>query len=193
MTRDEFLKRLARGLSGLPAEARNDIVGDYAAHFDAAAEEGRPDAEVAEALGDPARLARELRLEAGIRRWEEARSPSSAWAAVIAFIGLGAIDIMILLPILLAAIGVLFGLYAAAVGIFIGGGGVLIWGPFGGFPGGPVAALLTGLGLMAAAIALAALTTVATIALVNAVSWFGRLHYRVLHPTSETDSREERP
>ena len=58
MTRDDFLKRLDRGLAGMPADARADITSDYAAHFDAAAEEGRSEAEVAEALGDPGRLAR---------------------------------------------------------------------------------------------------------------------------------------
>lgn len=182
MTRDEFLRRLQRGLGGLPAETRDDMLNDYAAHFDAAREEGRSEAEVAEALGDPGRLARELRLEAGIRRWEESRSPSSAWGAVIAFIGLGAVDILILLPVLLTIIGVLIGFYGATIGIFAAGGGVMAIGPFGDFPGGPAAALLTGLGLMAAAIALGALVTICTIWLINALMWFGRLHYRVIKP-----------
>src|SRR5579864_6502530 len=100
MTRDEFLRRLHRGLAGLPSAAVDDIMADYAAHFDAAGEEGRSEAEVAAALGDPARLARELKLEAGINAWHETRSPSAAWSAVIALIGLGAIDVLILLPLL---------------------------------------------------------------------------------------------
>lgn len=182
MTRDEFLRRLRRGLDGLAPEAVGDIMSDYEAHFDAAAAEGRSDAEVAEALGDPSRLARELRLEAGIRRWEEVRSPSSAWAAVIAFLGLGAIDILVLLPILVPAIGIIIGIYAALLGIFIAGGAAMIVGPFSGFPGGPVAALLCGLGLMAAAVAFTALLTIVAIWLVNGLLWFGRLHYRVIEP-----------
>jgi uncharacterized membrane protein len=182
MTRDEFLRRLRRGLDGLAPEAIGDIIDDYEAHFDAAAAEGRSDAEVAEALGDPSRLARELRLEAGIRRWEEVRSPSSAWTAVIAFLGLGAIDILVLLPILVPAIGIIIGIYAALLGIFIAGGAAMIVGPFSGFPGGPVAALLCGLGLMAAAVAFTALLTIVAIWLVNALLWFGRLHYRVIEP-----------
>jgi uncharacterized membrane protein len=182
MTRDEFLRRLRRGLEGLPSAASADVIGDYEAHFDAARDEGRSEAEVAEALGDPGRLARELRLEAGIKRWEEGRSPSTAWTAVIAFLGLGAIDILVLLPILLPAIGVLIGLYVALLGVFIGGGAVLIAGPFSGFPGGVAAALLAGLGLMAAAVAFTALLVIVTIWLVNALLWFGRLHYRIIKP-----------
>ncbi len=188
MTRDEFMRRLGRGLSGLAADARDDILGDYAAHFDAANEEGRSEAEVAEALGDPGRLARELKLEAGVRRWKESRSPSAAWGAVIAFIGLGAIDIIILLPILLAVLGVLIGFLAATVGLFVGGVAVTIAGPFNAFPGGAVAAIFTGLGLMCAAIALGALLMIVGIGLVNLLIWFGRLHYRVIEPAISHDS-----
>lgn len=188
MTRDEFLKRLRRGLDGIAPDAIADIMSDYEAHFDAAQAESRSEAEVAEALGDPSRLARELRLEAGIRRWEEVRSPSSAWTAVIAFLGLGAIDILVLLPLLLPAIGVIIGLYAALLGLFIAGGAMLIAGPFSGFPGGAAAALLCGLGLMAAAVAFTALLTIVAIGLVNALLWFGRLHYRVIEPAIKPDA-----
>jgi uncharacterized membrane protein len=188
MTRDEFLKRLGRGLSGMPADEVADIIGDYEAHFDAAAEDGRSEAEVAKALGDPARIARELRLEAGIRRWQEVRSPSSAWAAVIAFIGLGAIDIIVLLPLLLSVIGVMIGLYVAVIGVFIVGGVAMIAGPFSSFPGGSLVALLTGLGVMSAAIFAGALLVICTIWLINALMWFGRLHYRVIQPAIDPDA-----
>jgi len=57
MTRNEFIKRLRAGLGGMPAEDIAEIVSDYEAHFDAAAADGRPEAEVAEALGNPGRLA----------------------------------------------------------------------------------------------------------------------------------------
>ncbi len=188
MTRDEFIKRLNRGLSGMPEAEIADIAGDYEAHFDAARADGRSDAEVAAALGDPGRLARELKLEAGIKRWQEVRSPSSAWSAVIAFLGLGAIDVLVLLPVLLPMIGVVFGLYVAMVGVFIAGGAITIVGPFGGFPGGPGAAILCGLGMMAAAVAFTALLTIATIWLVNALLWFGRLHYRILEPAIKSEA-----
>ena len=101
MTRNEFIRRLKSGLGGMPAAEQAEVVADYEAHFDAGAADGRSEIEIAEALGNPSRLARELRLEAGVRQWQEDRSPSSAWAAVIAFMGLATIDILILLPIFL--------------------------------------------------------------------------------------------
>ena len=104
MTRTDFMIRLKRGLGGLPLKTQDEILADYDAHFDAGAEAGRSEAEVAAALGDPDRLARELRVEGGARRWEAERNPSSAAAAVFAVLGLGAIDIIILLPILMGVV-----------------------------------------------------------------------------------------
>lgn len=182
MTREDFLRKLHRGLSGMSPAAIDDIMADYTEHFDAAHQEGRTDAEVADALGDPWRISRELKLEAGVRRWEEGRTPSSAVTAVIGVLGLGALDILVLAPILLPVIGVIFGLYVALVAAFVGGGAVAIAGPFSGFPGGVLAAIFGGLGMMAAAIAGAALLTIVTTLLVNALIWFGRLHYQVIKP-----------
>ena len=182
MTRAEFMGRLRRGLVGTPTSAAADIASDYETHFEDGAAAGRSEAEVAAALGDPDRLARELRAEAGAQRWHQEKNPSAAAGAVFAVLGLGAIDLLILLPIFMSVVGVLFGFFMAAVGLFIGGGAVMIAGPFAGFPGGVATAILGGIGLMAGATALGALTAIATILLVNATVWYARLHYRLLKP-----------
>ena len=58
------------------------------------------------ALGDPMRLARELRAEVGFRRWEQNRNAGNFLGVVLALLGLATIDFIILLPLLcgLAAI-----------------------------------------------------------------------------------------
>ncbi|MFW2342919.1 DUF1700 domain-containing protein [Brevundimonas sp.] len=185
MTRTEFMSRLKKGLVGMPTSAAAEVLNDYEAHFDDGLAEGRSEAEVAEALGNPDRLARELKAEAGIRRWHQEQNPSSATAAILAVLGLGAIDILFLLPLLMSLIGVILGGYAAALGLFGGGLGVMLAGPFASPPGGAVAALLAGLGLMAASVTVAAILTVLSIWLVNGVVWFARLHYRLLKPALE--------
>ncbi|KQM21806.1 DUF1700 domain-containing protein [Novosphingobium sp. Leaf2] len=188
MKRNEFIRRLKAGLKGMPTDVVDEIVADYQEHFEAGAAEGRSEDEVAAALGNPSRLARELRFEAGLRNWKTEASPSSAWAAILAFMGLATIDILILLPIVLPILGVMFGLFVAVLACFIGGGFVLIAGPFSGFPGGPLVAILGGLGLMSASVAVAALLTLVSIWIVNALMWFGRLHYRVLEPAIHSDN-----
>ena len=77
MTRDAFMARLREGLRGLPQQTASEILADYETHFADGEAAGRSEAEVAEALGDPARLARELRAEIGLQRWETQRSPSA--------------------------------------------------------------------------------------------------------------------
>ena len=185
MTREEFMRRLRLGLIGLPVTAAQEIAADYEAHFEDGAAAGRSEAEVAAALGDPDRLARELKAEAAAGRWQQEKNPSAAVAAVFAVLGLGAIDILILLPILMGVVGTMIGVLAAVVGIFLGGAGVLAAGPFFDPPGGPFAAVLAGLSMMAGATSAGALLAVLTILLVNGLIWYARLHYRLLKPAIE--------
>jgi uncharacterized membrane protein len=180
MTRAEFLSRLKRGLVGLPTSSAADILNDYQTHFDDGVQAGRSEAEVAEALGNPERLARELKAEAGVRRWRQEQTPSAAAGAVFA--------VLILLPLLMSVIGVLFGFFIAVIACFVAGGVVMVTGPFAGFPGGALAAVLAGLGLMSGSIAIGALLSVCTIWLVNGLVWFARLHYRLLKPALDPQS-----
>jgi uncharacterized membrane protein len=183
MTRQAFMARLREGLRGLPVQTQADIVADYETHFADAQAAGRSEADVAEALGDPGRLARELRAEAGLKRWEEERNPSGAAAALFALLGLGALDILIMLPVLMGVGGTLFGLAVAVVAVFVAGGVVFAVAPFSGFPGGPAAAVLLGISLMTGATSVGAVLGIVGIGMVNATVWYGRLHYRLLKPS----------
>jgi uncharacterized membrane protein len=189
MTRQAFMARLRDGLRGLPTQTVADIVADYETHFTEGDAAGRSEADVAAALGDPGRLARELRAEASLKRWEEQRNPSGAAAAVFAVLGLGAIDILILLPIAMGVAGALFGMIIGDIAVFFAGGVLFAAGPFTDPPGGPAAALLAGLGLMAAAASVGAVLTLVGIGLVNALVWYGRLHYRLLKPALEPQAQ----
>ena len=182
MTRDDFMARLRRGLAGAPAATIADIAADYDTHFADGVAAGRSEQEVAAALGNPDRLARELRAEAGLKKWEEQKNPSAAAAAVFAVLGLGAIDIIILLPILMSVLGTLLAMFITVIAGVIGGAVVMAAGPFFDPPGGPLTAILAGLGLMAGSTSLGAITTIVTIGLMNLMVWYGRLHYRLLKP-----------
>ena len=188
MTRQAFMARLREGLRGLPPQVQADIAADYEAHFAEGEAAGRSEADVAAALGDPGRLARELRAEAGLKRWEEARNPSSAAAAIWALLGLGALDILILLPILMGVGSAIFGIGVAVIAVFVAGGAVFAAGPFAGAPGGPAVAVLAGVGLMTGAVSAGAILAMVTIGLVNVLVWYGRLHYRLLKPAFDTQT-----
>jgi uncharacterized membrane protein len=116
MNRDTFLCILSDGLEGLPPEEIDDILADYVAYFDEAHASGRSEEEVAAALGDPRRLARELRAESGLRRWENHRSLGNSAAVLLAIGGLAAVDILFLLPLLFA---VLLAMFVMGLVIFV--------------------------------------------------------------------------
>jgi uncharacterized membrane protein len=183
MTRQAFMARLREGLRGLPPQAQADIVADYETHFADGQAAGRSEADVAAALGDPGRLARELRAEAGLKRWEEDRNPSGAASALFGLLGLGAIDILVMLPIIMGIGGALFGVAVAALALFVVGGAVFAAGPFTGMPGGPAAAILLGIGLMSGAASLTAILGIVGVGFVNALVWYARLHFRLLKPS----------
>jgi uncharacterized membrane protein len=178
MTRQGFLDRLRAGLRGLSPRAVDEIVADYDGHFAEGVAAGRTEDQVAEALGDPQRLARELRAEAGIKRWEEKRSPGNAVGAVFALLGLGAIDFLILLPIVGPVLLVILIVFGVLVGMFCVGAVCLFAGVF----GLSLAKVLAGIGLIALSAAFGALHTLICIGLTNATIWYARLHMKVVRP-----------
>ena len=182
MSRQIFMEQLRKGLRRLPPAVVDEITADYEAHFTEGAAAGRSETELAAALGDPDRLARELRAEAGLKRWEAERSPSAAAGAVWAVFGLGAVDLLILLPVLTSLGGTLLSfVFIAFIGV-CAGAMLFIAGPFVIRDGVVAAEMLAGLGVMAASVCLAAVTALVTIGLVNALVWYGRLHMRLLKP-----------
>jgi uncharacterized membrane protein len=181
MTRQEFLGALRRGLIGLPVSAVEEICSDYATHFTDGAEAGRSEAEVAAALGDPNRLAKELRAEAGLQRWERERNPSAAAGAVLSVLGLATVDVILLLPILLVLGSCLLGMFVGSIAVFFAGVNVF---------GHAIASLrpaagLAGLGLMCLGVSMAALIIPAVSWLLTLLGRYGRLHYRLLQPALE--------
>ncbi len=182
MTRQAFMARLREGLRGLPPQQLADIMTDYETHFTEGAAAGRTEDEVAAALGDPDRLARELRAQSTLTRWREERTPSSAAAAIFAVLGLGAIDLLFVLPFLMGILAAVFGVFVAAIALFIAGGAVFAASPVVDPPGGVAAGMLAGIGVMAAGGSLFALMSLGSIGLMNAIVWYAKLHFRLLKP-----------
>jgi uncharacterized membrane protein len=188
MNRAEFLSRLRQGLAGLPAAQMEEILADYRAHFDEALAAGRSEEEVSAALGDPARLARELRAESGLRHWETHRTLGALLAAIVSLGALVALDVLILLPFL-GVFAVL--VFAGGITLFalgIAGLAVLLSGLFHWMgPAGIACAasrVLAGIGLLGGSIGFAALGWIVLEAVVRLLGNYARLHYQVLKPAT---------
>lgn len=64
MTRSEYIEALRRALAGSDTSAAEELIKDVEEHFDEAAEAGLDEATIAERLGDPMEMARELTSDA---------------------------------------------------------------------------------------------------------------------------------
>ena len=186
MTKAEFLDTLARRLAGLPQSEIDDLVGDYAAHFADGSAAGRSEEEIAEALGDPMRLARELRAEAGFRRWEEAPTPGNFFGALFGFLALVAVVFVFLLPLLIALAFVTLLLGFAMVGLCVAGF-VLVLGLFRldhGLSLHYFSRIFAGIGLLGVGVGGAAALLLMVDYVVRLLGRFARLHYRLLNEAS---------
>ncbi len=182
MNRKEFLDQFERGLAGLPGADIDDILSDYRRHFDDGIADGRSEEEIARALGDPARLARELRAEAGFRRWENDRNAGNFLGVVLALLGLATIDLMFLLPLLLTVAGIFLGVTIGCIGLFGFGAFLLInLLPFGWdvLLNNALLQLLAAMGLISGAVGAAALLLLVGEWLARLLIQYARLHYRL--------------
>jgi uncharacterized membrane protein len=178
--RAEFLTNLRAGLRGAPTAAVDEIVADYTAHFEEGAAANRSEAEVAAALGDPLALGDELRMDLRIDAFEAAPSPRSAARVLGGAIALGFVNIVLLC---FAAPFLAFAGVASIVAIiaFAGAGlWFLIAGASLELPGGPGTTVLCGVGLIAAAVSLAAFVLLTGKLLVSGVGRYARLRFRLL-------------
>ena len=188
MNRLAFLTILHDGLAGIPAQETDDILGDYMSYFDEAQAAGRSEEEVAAALGDPRRLARELRAESGLRRWENHRSLGNSATALLALGGLATVDILFLLPVLFAVTLAMLvvGLIIVVLGI-VGIGLLLSLVKIGHFAS--IAAMVlravAGIGLITASVGCGALLLLALNGAVKMLGSYARLHYRLLKPEQD--------
>jgi len=68
MQKDEYLKKLGLALSGISETERQDILADYAEHFEMGALDGRTEEEIAESLGDPKTIGKEYTALSFVKR-----------------------------------------------------------------------------------------------------------------------------
>ncbi|WP_321845721.1 DUF1700 domain-containing protein [Paraburkholderia bannensis] len=98
MTQDAFIQQLRHELRSLPKHVVDEIVADYREYIGDALAAGRSEAEVIAALGDPVKLARELRAQASFRQWETRRSFGNLLRVVVSIAGLGLVQLILLVP-----------------------------------------------------------------------------------------------
>lgn len=121
MNKSEFLEKLSKKLNDVPECDKKDILFDYDEHFTIGLEQGRNEEEIAESLGSPDVLAKQLKINYMINKAENTSSIGNIFRAVFATLGLGFFNLVFILGPFLGIIGVFIGLFASAGSIVISG------------------------------------------------------------------------
>lgn len=100
MKQEHFMQILRNELRNLPKHEVDEIVADYREYISDAIAAGRREEEVIDALGDPLKLARELKAQANYRLWENDRTLSNLLRVVISVAGLGVMNFLLFFPFL---------------------------------------------------------------------------------------------
>jgi uncharacterized membrane protein len=120
MKQEVFIEALRRELSSLPKQAVDEIIADYHEYIGDALAAGRREEDVIAALGDPVKLARELKAQANYRQWQDRRSFGNLIRVIMSISALGLLNVLLLVPFMLY-LALLTAGYAVSVGLTIAG------------------------------------------------------------------------
>lgn len=115
MDKEEFLRDLDKSLKRVPDEERRDILHDFEEHFAFGIEEGKTEEEIAESLGSPKQIAKEVNVSYHMDKVESTATTGNILRAVWAVIGLGFFNLVIVLGPFLGLAGVILGGWIASV------------------------------------------------------------------------------
>jgi uncharacterized membrane protein len=158
MNRNEYLKSLREYLKDVPEDEVREILLDYEEHFAIGRDKGKADEEIVAELGSPKEVAESIRQTLGKEQDISGKQPPSSGNTdgtrkLLILILLIGLNLVFVLGPFLGVVGFLFGVFAAGVGISIGGAAMLLGFPFTflipGFQPGIVTVIAFGIGLIA--------------------------------------------
>jgi uncharacterized membrane protein len=120
MKQDVFIETLRHELGSLPRQAVDEIIADYHEYIGDALAAGRREEEVIAALGDPVKLARELKAQANYRQWQDRRSFGNLIRVIVSISGLGLLNVLLLVPFMIYLVLLTVG-YVVSAGVTIAG------------------------------------------------------------------------
>lgn len=135
MNREEYISRLKLSLQSLPMDELNDILSDYEEHFDIGISKGKSEEEISRELGDPREVANSYRTSyssnEGMGNYDRRNNYQDDGARrLLVAILLIAFNLIIVLGPYMGLLGLLLGVYGAAVSFVIGGIVLLLGLPF---------------------------------------------------------------
>lgn len=128
MSKEQYLQELKRALGRMTDGERREILSDYEEHFRMGVAEGKNEDEIARSLGNPRVIGKSYAIDALLEDPKEGGrvTATSVLRAVFASISLTFFNVIFMLGPFLALVGVMAGLWAAAVSLPFAGVAVVL-------------------------------------------------------------------
>lgn len=120
MNKQTYLIELRQALSGLAPDQIADVLSDYEQHFMDAVNAGRAEDEVANAMGDPKKIALEFVATMQVQAFHESSSVGNFFRMLASFVALASVN-FILLPWVVTVYLFLLSFYIASISCVLGG------------------------------------------------------------------------
>lgn len=121
MTKQAFMHAMSKELSGLPKEERQDILMEYDVHFAEGLKAGKTEEQITAELGSPRELAKMYRVDALIQQAQTNVSTNNIMRAVLATIGLGLLNLILVVGPFVGILGIIVGIFGISIGFVVGG------------------------------------------------------------------------
>ncbi|UMR29280.1 DUF1700 domain-containing protein [Massilia sp. MB5] len=113
MSKSDYLSALSKALAGLPPDTVAKTLAYYEQRFIDGLAVGRSEAEIAQELDEPRKIAMTLRANAHLHAFEEKRSPANLARMAMSFLGLAVFNLFMVVPAVVYS-SMLMALYATA-------------------------------------------------------------------------------
>ncbi|PHK50311.1 HAAS signaling domain-containing protein [Staphylococcus edaphicus] len=133
MRRTEYLKQLNKHLKHLDDTERQDIINEYDTHFYSGLEEGKTEEQIADELGNPRQLAKELNATAAIEKAEMSNKFGDVGHAVLAVMGLSLLNFFVILIPFIILLSIVISMIVTTLSLILSPIGIIIKGAVEGF------------------------------------------------------------
>ncbi|GGD21906.1 HAAS signaling domain-containing protein [Pontibacillus salipaludis] len=119
MNKDQFMNKLEVQLRKLPEDVRKELLYDYEEHFDTGIMKGHSEEELANQLGDPRRIGKDLLAQYRLERAQSEKSVKHILQAIFATMSVSFLNLILVLGPAIGVIGLYIGLCSMAIGLAI--------------------------------------------------------------------------
>ncbi|NWK83197.1 DUF1700 domain-containing protein [Staphylococcus sp. GSSP0090] len=133
MRRTEYLKQLNKHLKNSNDSERQDIINEYDTHFYSGLQEGKTEEQIADELGNPRQLAKELNANAAIEKAEESNKIGDMSHATLAVMGLSILNFFVITIPFIIFLSIVISLIITTISLILSPIGIIIKGAVEGF------------------------------------------------------------